>query len=304
MTRDWGHEPVLVEEALATWVTDPGGRYLDGTIGAGGHAEALLTRFPKARVIGLDRDPAALARSRARLERFGDRVRLERSNFADMETVLARAGVSVGGVFLDLGVSSLQLDDPARGFSYLEDGPLGMSLGGEEEPGASALLAEIEEGTLTRIFRELGELPGAGRAARAVLGARDRGSLHRTGDLVEALRRAGVTTPRRLSQAFQALRLAANDELGSLGRGLEAAARVLPEGGTLTVISFESLMDRMVKRTFRPPRIGRPLPGVPDPVPVWRPLTRGAVRPGEREVAANPRSRSARLRAAERTGHA
>lgn len=304
MTRDWGHEPVLVDEALATWVTDPEGRYLDGTVGAGGHAEALLLRLPKARVIGLDRDPAALALAGARLERFGDRVRLVRSDFAEMEAVLARDGVSVVGVLLDLGVSSLQLDDPARGFSYLEDGPLGMSLGGEVEPGAAALLAEIEEGTLTRIFRELGELPGAGRAARAVLEARNRGALRHTGDLAAALRRAGITSPRRLSQAFQALRLATNDELGSLARGLEAAARVLPEGGTLTAISFESLMDRMVKRAIRPPRTGRPIPGAPDPAPRWRPLTRGAVRPSAREVAANPRARSARLRAAERTAHA
>jgi 16S rRNA (cytosine1402-N4)-methyltransferase len=263
----------------------------------------LLTRFPEARVIGLDRDPAALARSRERLERFGDRVRLERSDFADMEAALTGAGVSVTGVLLDLGVSSLQLDDPRRGFSYLVDGPLNMSLGGEEESGAAALLAEIEEGTLTRIFRELGELPGAGRAARAVLDARDRGALTHTAGLVEALGRAGVRSPRRLSQAFQALRLASNDELGSLARGLDAAGRVLPAGGTLTVISFESLMDRMVKRTFQPARSGRPIAGAEDPLPRWRLLTRGAVRPSQDEVARNPRARSARLRAAERTGH-
>ncbi len=299
------HEPVLVEEALATWYTDAYGRYLDGTIGGGGHAETLLSRHPDAELIGFDRDPAALEESARRLAPFGDRVRLDRTDFADMEDALARLGrPRIAGILLDLGVSSRQLDDPLRGFSYQAEGPLRMVLDRDEERGAAEWLAGIEEGELKRILAELGELPGAGRAARAVAGARDRGRLRTTADLAAALRAGGAGSPRRLSQAFQALRLALNHELESLDRGLAAAARVLPPGGTLTVISFESLMDRRVKQAFRPPRLERPLPGVPDPDPVWELLTRKVVRPGAEEAARNPRARSARLRAARRTTHA
>jgi 16S rRNA (cytosine1402-N4)-methyltransferase len=296
------HEPVLVEESLAWWVTDPSGLYVDGTVGGGGHAHAMLERYPAARVIGFDRDPAALDAAGTRLRPFGDRARLVHSDFADVETVLSTLSrPPVRGILLDLGVSSRQIGDPARGFSYLHDGPLRMTLDRDAPRGALELLGAIEEGGLKRIFSELGELPGAGRAARAVVRARGEGRLATTGDLARALREGGVGSPRRLSQAFQALRLYVNDELGSLDRGLAAAARVLPAGGTLTVISFESLMDRRVKETFRPPRRERPHPGIPEPAPLWEVLTRGAVRPGPQELARNPRSRSARLRAARRT---
>jgi len=165
-------------------------------------------------------------------------------------------------------------------------------------------LAAVDEEELRRVLRDLGELPAARRAARAVITAREEGRLRTTGDLRQALGRGGVTTPRRLSQAFQALRMAINDELGSLRSGLAAAARVLPSSGTLTVITFESLMDREVKQTFRPPRLSRPHPGLPDPEPTWRPLTRRPVRPSSEETKTNPRARSARLRSAARTPHA
>lgn len=301
MTGAGRHEPVLLEESLKTWVTDPGGWYLDGTLGGGGHAEALLTRFPEARLVGLDRDPTALEEAGSRLRAFGDRVRMVRSDFAEMETALS--GTQVIGILLDLGVSSMQLDDPARGFSYRAEGPLRMTLDRDAGVGATELLARIEGGTLKRILRELGELPRPGRASRAVLEARKRGKLTTTTDLVQALEQGGVSGPRRLSQAFQAIRLYLNRELESLEAGLAAAARVLPEGGTLTVISFESLMDRRVKNTFRPPRTTRPHPGVPDPDPLWKVLTPRVVRPGAAENARNPRARSARLRAAARTAH-
>jgi 16S rRNA (cytosine1402-N4)-methyltransferase len=305
VTGPWGHEPVLLEEALATWVSDPRGTFVDGTVGAGGHAEALLDRHPEARLVGLDRDPAALRTAAARLERFGDRARLARGDYGDMETILGGLGVTrPAGILLDLGVSSLQLDDPGRGFSHAVSGPLRMTLDIEARHGAAEFVAAAEEGELARIFREFGELPRPGRAARAVVEARDAGRLTTTEDLVVALRRAGVSGPRRLSQAFQALRFALNHELDSLDRGLDAAPRLLPPGGTLTVISFESLMDRRVKHAFRPPREGRPVPGVPEPLPRWRVLTRRVVRPGPEEIARNPRARSARLRAAERTAHA
>jgi 16S rRNA (cytosine1402-N4)-methyltransferase len=304
VTGTWGHEPVLLEEALAFWVSDPRGTYVDGTVGAGGHAQALLERFPEARVVGLDRDPAALETARSRLRPFGARVRLEETDFALMEDVLRRlGGAPPAGILLDLGVSSLQLDAPSRGFSYLVDGPLRMTLDRDASSGALEFLAAIEEGTLTGIFRELGELPRAGRIARTVLEARDAGRLRTSSDLVAALRRAGLHHPRNLSQAFQAVRFAVNDELGSLDRGLEAAARTLPPGGRLAVIAFESLMDRRVKHAFRPPRDRRPLPGEPDPLPRWNVLTPRTIRPRPEESARNPRARSARLRAAERTPH-
>ena len=293
-----------MEEVLSTWVMGREGSYLDGTVGIGGHAEALLSRFPEARLIGLDRDSEALELAEKRLAAFGDRVRLEQADFADMESALSRMGGSpVIGILLDLGVSSLQLDDPRRGFSYQEDGPLGMTLDPEAEMDAAGFLAGIEESNLVRILKEHGELPGAGRAARSILDARDRDALNTTGQLVTALRRAGVSSPRRLSQAFQGIRLGLNDELGSLSRGIDSASRILPPGGTLTVISFESLMDRVVKQAFRPPRHERPMPGVPDPDPAWNLLHRKVVRPSAEEVTRNPRARSARLRAAERTAH-
>lgn len=305
MTGASFHEPVLVEEALGFWVTDPEGRYLDGTVGGGGHAEALLSRFPRADIIGLDRDPDALAAAARRLAAFGDRVHLHQTDFRDMEEILTgTGGRPVVGILLDVGVSSHQLDDPGRGFSYLADGPLRMTLDRDAPQGAEEYLAGVQEQELKTVLRDLGELPAAGRAARAVLAARERGALRSTADLRRALERGGASTPRRLSQAFQALRMAINHERDSLRAGIAASARVLPAEGTLTVISFESLMDREVKQAFRPPRLSRPHPGIPDPEPEWRPLTRGAVRPGEEEIHRNPRSRSARLRAAARTPHA
>jgi 16S rRNA (cytosine1402-N4)-methyltransferase len=207
-------------------------------------------------------------------------------------------------MLLDLGVSSRQIDDPRRGFSYLAEGPLRMTLDRDAGRGAAEFLAEIEEGELKRVFRELGELPGAGRAARAVVRARDVEPLTTTTQLADLLRRSGAGSPRRLSQAFQAIRMAVNGELDSLERTLSAAARVLPSGGTMTVISFESLMDRRVKQTFRPPRLERPHPGVADEEPLWRVLTKRVIRPGSEETTRNPRARSARLRAAARVAHA
>jgi 16S rRNA (cytosine1402-N4)-methyltransferase len=300
----WGHEPVLIEEALTFWATDPRGLYLDGTVGAGGHAEALLLRFPEARLIGLDRDPAALETARARLDPFGSRVRLERADFADMDDVLSRSGGAPAGILLDLGVSSLQLDDPDRGFSYLENAPLRMTLDRDAPLGAREFLAAIEEGALAELLRDYGELSRTTHIAREIVAARNAKRLDTTQDLVMALQRAGLSHPRHLSQAFQALRYALNGEIDSLDRGLAAAARVLPPSGRLVVIAFESLTDRRVKQAFRPVVHGRPHPGLPEPRRTWRVLTSKAVRPGPEETARNPRARSARLRAAERTSDA
>jgi 16S rRNA (cytosine1402-N4)-methyltransferase len=304
VTGPWGHEPVLALEALTYWVTDPRGLYLDGTVGAGGHAEALLGRFPDARLLGLDRDPAALETARARLDPFGSRAHLEHADFADMDDVLRRSGGALAGILLDLGISSLQLDDPGRGFSYLQNAPLKMTLDRDAPIGAREFLAATEEGKLAELLREYGELSRAGRIAREIVTARKARRLDTTQDLVAALNRAGLSHPRHLSQAFQALRFAVNDELESLDRGLAAAARVLPPSGRLVVIAFESLTDRRVKQAFRPVTHGRPHPGVPEPRPTWRVLTPKAIRPQPEETARNPRARSARLRAAERRSDA
>ena len=299
------HEPVLVEEVIEHWVTDPAGRYLDGTVGGGGHAAALLNAYPEASLLGLDRDPDALEAAAARLEAFASRVTLVQADFAEMETVLGdHGGTPVVGILLDLGVSSHQLDDPARGFAHGTPGPLRLMLDRDAEQTAAEFLGEASEETLKRVFRDLGELPRSGRAARAIVRARAKDPIDTTERLVDVLRGAGVDSPRRLSQAFQAVRLWVNHELESLERGLAAAVRVLPAGGVLAVISFESLMDRMVKQTFRPPRTERPIAGVPDAPPVWEVLTKKAIRPGTEELQRNPRSRSARLRAARRMNHA
>ena len=304
MTSPWGHEPVLSEEALTYWVTVPDGLYLDGTVGAGGHAEALLQRFSEARLIGLDRDRTALEVAAQRLGPYGSRAHLEQADFADMESVLVRLGGAPAGILLDLGISSLQLDDPERGFSYLQNAPLKMSLDRDAAFGAREFIADVEEGRLAEILKEYGELYRPQRAAREIVRAREAGRLESTHDLAEALRRAGLTHPRHLSQAFQAIRFAVNEELQSLDRGLEAASRVLPPSGRLVVIAFESLTDRRVKHALRPVRDRRPHPGLPEPLPRWRVLTPKAIRPRPEEIARNPRARSARLRAAERTTHA
>lgn len=295
-----------MDEVLAHWLPQDtnDGLAVDGTVGGGGHAAALLDRFPRVRLLGLDRDPDALSAAGNALARFTGRVRLVQADLGDLEAVLADEGhPEVAGILFDLGVSSHQIDDPTRGFSHSATGPLRMTLDRDAATGAEEYLRDVEEGDLRRIFREWGELPAAGRAARAVLRARDEGKLRTTAELAEALRRGGAGSPRRLSQAFQAIRLAVNDELRSLDRGLAAAEQALPPGGHLTVISFESLMDRVVKNRFRPPRSARPHPGIPDPPAQWTPLTRRVVRPTQAEIENNPRSRSARLRAAKRRVH-
>ena len=289
------HEPVLVEEVLAIWVTDPRGRYLDGTVGGAGHAEALLQRFPQTTLIGFDRDPEALEASRERLRPFGARVRLTQADIGDVASVLRDLGGDpVMGILFDLGISSRQIDDPSRGFSYLGDGPLRMTLDRDAGEGLAEFLAAQTPASLTRIFQTLGELPGARRAARSVQAARDAGELTGTPSLAEAWHKGGGGAPKCL---------AVNRELESLDRALEGAAEALPADGVLAVISFESLMDRKVKHAFRPPRLDRPVPGIPDPPRTWEPLTRGAVRPTDAEIHRNTRARSARLRAARRVRH-
>jgi 16S rRNA (cytosine1402-N4)-methyltransferase len=308
------HRPVLVAQCLELLDAAPGRLVVDATLGDGGHAEAVLERSaPDGRLIGLDRDPAALAVAGARLGRFGARVTLEHASFRELGAVLARLAIrSVDGVLFDLGVSSRQLDTPARGFRFAEAGaaetPLDMRMDPTRGPTAAELLARASEAELEAWFREYGELPGARRLARALVRRRRERPLRTSADLRAAIGEARVGAGRRhhpATLAFQALRIAVNDELGALAEGLEAAIAALAPGGRLCVIAYHSLEDRLVKRTLEqeergcvcPPRIPACVCGRK---PRLRRLTRRALRPDAEELRANPRARSARLRAAER----
>jgi 16S rRNA (cytosine1402-N4)-methyltransferase len=308
------HQPVLLQEALHWLDARPGRLIVDGTLGDGGHAEAILERTaPSGRLVGLDRDPDALRIARARLARFGERVSLAQASFRDLSPVLAVAQVAqVDGVLLDLGISSRQLDQPARGFRFGGDSaqstPLDMRMDPTRGESAADLLARASEPELARCFREYGELPGAGRLAREIVQRRSERPLRTAADLLDAIRAARIGGGRKHNPAtlvFQALRIAVNDELGALEAGLGAALDALRPGGRLCVIAYHSLEDRLVKQRFA--RDERPCTCAPS-APVCtcgkRPrlvrLTRRAVRPSEAEVRNNPRARSARLRAAEK----
>jgi 16S rRNA (cytosine1402-N4)-methyltransferase len=311
------HRPVLVAQCLELLDAAPGHLVVDATLGDGGHAEAILERSaPDGRLIGLDRDPDALAIAGARLGRFGARVTLEHASFRELGAVLARLAVrSVDGVLFDLGVSSRQLDTPARGFRFAEasaaETPLDMRMD-SSGPTAAELLARASEAELEGWLREYGELPGARRLARTLVQRRRARPLRTTADLLAAIAEARVGGGRRHHPAtlvFQALRIAVNDELGALAEGLEAAITALAPGGRLCVIAYHSLEDRLVKRTFEQEQRGCVCP---PKLPICqcgrRPrlerLTRRAVRADDAELYENPRARSARLRAARRIAEA
>jgi 16S rRNA (cytosine1402-N4)-methyltransferase len=297
----------------------PGGWFVDATLGLGGHAEALLKRAPEARLLGLDRDPQALERAAERLAPFGDRVRFEHANFQDLEAVLERLGLSgqVAGILADLGVSSLQLDVAERGFSFRFDGPLDMRMGLADFTAAD-LVNESSEEELGRIFRDYGEELQARRIARAVVRARAEAPLTTTGDLKRLIDRAkaGSRKPAQRTQhggregrvdpatrVFQALRIAVNRELAGLEALMEQAIRLLEDDGRLVVISYHSLEDRIVKNVLRDAARGEidQITGRPrSESQLIEVLTRKPLRPSDEEVAFNPRSRSARLRAARR----
>jgi 16S rRNA (cytosine1402-N4)-methyltransferase len=316
LSIQYPHQPVLLDECLAH--LGPGGEagatVVDGTVGSGGHAEAILARnAPDGRLIGLDRDPAALALARRRLARFGERATLVHASFRDLGRVLATCGAArVHALLLDLGMSSLQLDAPGRGFRFAEAGAEGTPLDMRMDPsgGATAaeLLARADEATLARWFADYGELPGARRLARAIVAERRRAPIRSAADLLRVVRSARVGGGRRHhpgTLVFQALRIAVNDELAALGEALEQAPDALLPGGRLLVIAYHSLEDRAVKRHIAALERGCICP--PElPVcrcgrrPLLRRVVRRAIRPGEAEVRANPRARSARLRVAER----
>jgi len=311
VSASFRHESVLASEVVALLRPAQGKLLLDGTLGAGGHAELLLEGG--AAVIGIDKDPRAVASATARLARYGEAFRAVRADFRDAKNVLTALGIAgVDGALVDLGVSSPQLDDPARGFSFRDSGPLDMRMAGEGETVAE-LLARVDERELARILSEYGEEPFARPVARAVkkavaaLGPGEALDTARLAEIVSAAipRRAW---PRRIHPAtrtFQALRIAVNDELGALAAWLESLPSFLKIGGRAAAIAFHSLEDRMVKERFR--AFTRSCTCPPD-LPVcacgarasFAPVTRKAVKASEEEVARNPRARSARLRAVER----
>jgi 16S rRNA (cytosine1402-N4)-methyltransferase len=309
VTDAW-HEPVLTKEAIQLLRPRSGGLYLDATLGGGGHAEAILdASSPAGRLVGLDQDPAALEHAARRLARFGDRVALHNLNFAELDDVpgLVDSGPRLAGALFDLGVSSAQIDEMARGFSYRQVAPLDMRMGPRGEP-ARDLLARADLSDLTRILFEYGEERHARRIARAIVRERERESIATTGRLREIVENAVPASSHRLksvARVFQALRIAVNDELRSLQKGLEKCVLRLEDGARLCVIAYHSLEDRIVKRFFR--ELAEDCICPPD-FPVCRCdarseamiLTRKPVRPSPSEVAANPRARSALLRAIER----
>lgn len=316
-----GHVPVMLHEVLDALNPRDGAIYVDGTFGAGGYAVALL-EAADCTVWGIDRDPQAVAAAAALVRRFDGRLTVIAGRFGAMDELLDARGVTaVDGIALDLGVSSMQLDQPARGFSFRADAPLDMRMeGADGERSAADVLRDIPEAELADVIYRYGEERKARRIARAIVAARQSQAIERTGQLAAIVRTAlgradgpaasgkgrGIDPATR---TFQALRILVNDELGELERGLAAAERLLAPGGRLAVVAFHSLEDRLVKRFLRvrsgeAPQVSRHLPDSASGdgrAPSFRLLFRGATRPGAAECAANPRARSARLRAAERT---
>lgn len=304
------HAPVMLTEMLGLLSPRDGGVYLDGTFGGGGYSAAIL-EAASCTVWAMDRDPDAIARGAALARRHAGRLHLLEGRFSQMVTLLAAAGVTaLDGVVLDLGVSSFQLDEPDRGFSFRHDGPLDMRMG-REGPTAADLVNTLAESELADVLFRFGEERASRRIARAIVRARDQVPITRTAVLADIIRRAlpgqaGGIDP--ATRSFQALRIHVNDELGEIERALDRAAALLAPGGRLVVVAFHSLEDRLVKR-FMQHAAGRdPAPSRHDPGGLsraapsrFRLLTPRALRPGTAEVTRNARARSARLRALERT---
>jgi 16S rRNA (cytosine1402-N4)-methyltransferase len=303
------HEPVLLSEVLEYLRPNrANGILVDATVGLGGHAEALLERHPDVRLIGIDRDPEALERSRERLSRFGDRVTLVRGRHESLIEILKQLQVeTVSGLLADLGVSSMQLDDAARGFSFRFEGPLDMRMGAEGRSAAD-LVNTLDEHELARILRDYGEERMARGIARAIVKARDEEPIATTTRLSEVIRtvkrpRYNEIDPSTLT--FQALRIATNEELIGLDRFVDDAVSVLESGARVAIISFHSLEDRIVKRAFRrlegectcPPNLPVCGCGARAEIEI---LTGRPVTASEEEEGRNPRSRSAKLRVAEK----
>ncbi len=303
------HVPVLLQETLEALDVRPDGTYVDCTVGGAGHSVEIARRLgPDGRLIGLDQDDRALKAAGERLAPFGDQVRLVKTNFEHVADLVERLGAApVDGILMDIGVSSHQLDEAERGFSIHHDAPLDMRMDRESPVSAATVVNEWPEAELARILREYGEEKWAKRIAQFIVRARQKSPIRTTGELAELVKAAIPAAARRegrhpARRTFQAIRIAVNDELGVLERGLEGALQVLKPGGRLVVITFHSLEDRIVKQTFA--RWVSPCTCPPDiPVcacgkqPLARHVTRKPVTATPAELEANPRARSAKLRA-------
>jgi 16S rRNA (cytosine1402-N4)-methyltransferase len=309
-TPTGGHTPVLLKEVIEALRPKDGGIYVDGTFGAGGYARGLLDAAD-CRVVGIDRDPAAVRRGAALARRYDGRLDVVEGRFGEMGQLLRARGVDAAdGVALDLGVSSMQIDEAGRGFSFRVDGPLDMRME-SAGPTAADLIARVSERELADILHRYGEERRARPIARAIAAAQAEAPIRTTGRLAEIVRKASGPRAKDgidpATRTFQALRIWVNDELGELTRGLIAAESLLAPGGRLAVVSFHSLEDRAVKDFLRAragaaPQGSRHLPQqTAARAPSFRLVARSAVTPGDAEIQSNPRARSARLRAAERT---
>ncbi len=317
------HIPVLYQETIAYLQPRPGAIFIDGTVGAGGHTRGLLeATAPGGKILAFDRDPEAINYAREQLAEYGDRVTFVNARYSDMGELAPVLGFDqVDGILLDLGLSSRQLADDRRGFSFRSGGPLDMRFDPSSGPTAADLVNELSVPELEEILRRFGEVPRSKRLAQAIVNARP---IYTTNQLVELIvhvldspgsRRTKrgdswdkVRLSRRIhpaTQVFQALRIAVNNELTELERGLAAALLLLKPGGRLVIISFHSLEDRLVKQFIREKSLECQCPPEQpictcDVRPLLRPITRKVIRPSDKEIANNPRSRSAKLRAAEK----
>lgn len=308
---DFVHQPVLLNEVIAGLNLKPNGIYVDCTLGGGGHTQAVLDSQPDVTVIGIDQDPNALAAAQARLAPYGSRVKYVRDNFRNLDRVLASADhLHVDGILMDIGVSSPQLDQKDRGFSYQHDARLDMRMDPMAQISAHDLVNSLTKQELTRIIRDYGEERWANRIAEFIVEHRREKPIDTTGELVSVIKaaipkKARLEGPHPAKRTFQALRIAVNDELGALSEAIEKAVNHLKPQGRLCVITFHSLEDRLVKNAFR--EFENPCicpPGLPictcGKEPLVKIITRKPIAAGQEELAANPRARSAKLRVCER----
>ena len=308
---EFHHVSVLLEECIEALNIKPDGIYVDGTLGGGGHSRRIAAQLTTGRLIGIDRDPVALAAAGERLKPFADRVTLVHSNFDEMDTVLKDLGIpGVDGILMDLGVSSPQLDDGSRGFSYMTDAPLDMRMNGEDTLDARQIVNTWSYEELKRILYDYGEERYAPRIAGAICKRREEAPIETTLELVDIIRGAMPAAALREKQhpakrSFQAIRIAVNDELGSVERVMKGAVPCLNPGGRLAVITFHSLEDRIVKNAMAEAAKGCICPRefpvcVCGRKPQVKIITRKPITSTEEELAANPRARSAKLRVCEK----
>jgi len=305
---DFAHTTVLLQETVDGCLNDPAGIYVDGTFGRGGHSRLLLSKLaPEGRLIGFDKDPLAINTGKE-LEQEDSRFQIVQASFADMKAELKALGIDqVNGILLDLGVSAPQLDDAERGFSFMKDGPLDMRMNPDAGLSAAEWCAQTSEEEIARVLKEYGEERFAKSMARAIINARADAPITRTRELAELIKEANPAWEKHkhpATRAFQAIRIAVNNELGDLEKVLAESVDLLLPHGRLAVISFHSLEDRMVKRFIRAQEKGRELPpGIPVPESMLGRTMKKmgkAIMPGNDEVRINARARSAVLRVAER----